>query len=178
MTAGPRRTALLLCAAALTTATACSGSNPRATVPEEFCKVPASKTALSPLIPDRGPVRQTYDAYASMGGAGCTLTAGGKQVLFVVIARWDHAPDPGDWKEYDERYKYAVERPVSFPGRAVIGSDRALVQATCASPKSYISFNVSFSGDRVEDSAIGFEKLLRFVNDFVPQETKKFNCTT
>lgn len=175
MTGLPRRAAALLCTTAVATVAACS-SSPRAVVPEEFCEVPMPKASLAPLIPDHGPVRQTYDAYKGWGGAGCTLTAGGKQIIFVVIAHWNHAPAPESWQDYDERYAYAVKRPVDFPGRAVVGSDHALVQATCTS-SSYLSLDISFSGERVENSSIGYEKLLRFVNSLVPQVTEKF-CTS
>lgn len=40
-----------------------------------------------------------------------------------------------------------------------------------------MSFAVYFSGDRVEDTPLGYKKLLRFINDFVPRETDKFGCT-
>ncbi|UWE13346.1 hypothetical protein [Actinacidiphila bryophytorum] len=75
-------------------------------------------------------------------------------------------------------FAYAAERPVPFPGHAVTGSNRASIQATCVSSESYISFAIYFSRDRVENTPTGYRKLLRFVNDFVPKETKKFNCTT
>jgi hypothetical protein len=40
-----------------------------------------------------------------------------------------------------------------------------------------MTFDLSFSGDRVEDTSTGYKKLQRFINDFVPRETAKFGCT-
>ncbi|MEU4931072.1 hypothetical protein AB0G54_31985 [Streptomyces yokosukanensis] len=166
--------AALLCSAVMAAAAGCST---HATVPADFCKVPVSKAALSPLIPHDGSVKQTYTTLETQPGAGCTLSADGHRVLYVDIMRSDRTPDPVDWKTVGTPYKYAVERAVSFPGHAVIGSDHAVVQATCTSRTAYMSFAVYFFGDRVENTTTGYKKLQRFVNEFVPRETKKFHCT-
>ncbi|MFE3181617.1 hypothetical protein ACFXKR_12155 [Streptomyces violascens] len=170
-----RAVAALWCSAAMAAAAGCSGST-HAAVPAEFCKVPVSKTALSPLIPDNGSVKQTYDATEGQPGAGCALSAGGHRVLFVAITLSDRAPDPAGWKASAAPYKYAAERAVSFPGHAAIGSDGAVVQATCTSRTGYMTFGVDFFGDRVENTPTGYEKLQPFIDDFVAKETKRFGC--
>ncbi|OIK25889.1 hypothetical protein [Streptomyces malaysiense] len=169
-----RLAAALLCTAVMAVTAGCSTP---ATVPADFCKVPVSKTALAPLIPHDGPVRQTYYATEGQPGAGCALSAGGHRVLFVAFATWDHDPDPGAWKGSAAPYKYAAERPVSFPGRAAIGSNGASVRALCTSPDTYMTFGIYFFGDRVENTPNGYKKLRPFIDDFVPKETKKFGCT-
>ncbi|WP_250404696.1 hypothetical protein [Streptomyces cellostaticus] len=174
MTNPRRKMAALLCGAVMASAAGCST---HASVPADFCKVPVSKAALSPLIPDNGSVKQTHTALESQQGSACALSAGGQRVLYVDITRWDRAPDPADWKASAAPYKYAAERAVSFPGRAAIGSNGAVVQATCTSRAAYMSFGVDFFGDRVENTPTGYRKLQRFVNDFVPRATKKFHCT-
>ncbi|MER6027920.1 hypothetical protein [Streptomyces sp. NPDC001851] len=164
----------LLCGVVMAAAAGCST---HATVPADFCKVPVSKAALSPLIPDNGSVKQTYTALEAQQGAGCALSAGGNRVLFVAITRVDRAPDPADWSAADPPFKNAAERAVSFPGHAAIGSNGATVLATCTSRTAYMTFGIDFFGDRVENTPTGYKKLQRFVNDFVPRETKKFHCT-
>ncbi|MFB8177730.1 hypothetical protein ACFC8N_17040 [Streptomyces sp. NPDC055966] len=173
--ANPRRkVAALLCGTVMAAAAGCST---HATVPADFCKVPVPKAALSPLIPDNGSVKQTYTALEAQQGAGCALSVGGHRVLYVDIMRWDRAPDPADWSGADAPFEYAAERSVPFPGHAAIGSNGATVRATCTSRTAYMTFGVYFFGDRVENTPTGYKKLQRFVNDFVPRETKKFHCT-
>lgn len=171
-----RMAAALWCTAAMGAVAGCSTST-QATVPADFCKVPVSKAALSPLMPHNGSVKQTYYAFEGQPGAGCTLSVGGHKVLYIDIQRYDRAPDPADWKPKATPHKYAAERAVSFPGHAAIGSDGAVVRATCTSGNAYMVFGVYFFGDRVENTPTGYKKLQRFVNDFVPRETKKFHCT-
>ncbi|MFF8995857.1 hypothetical protein ACF09H_39205 [Streptomyces sp. NPDC014983] len=167
--------AFLLCTGVIAAAAGCGSDH--AAVPAEFCKVPVSQAALTPLVPQGGSVKQTYTAWDGRPGAVCALGADGHKVLYVATVRWDRAPDPVDWKAVASRFKYAAGRDVSFPGHAVIGSNGAVVQATCASRAGYVSFDVDFSGARVENSPGGYRKLQRFLNDFVPRETKKFDCT-
>lgn len=100
------------------------------------------------------------------------LTAGRKE----RVKRWDRAPDPTDRKG-SAPYRYAAERPVSFPGHAAIGSDGASVRATCTSRTGYLTFGISFFGDRVENTPNGYKKLRPFIDDFVPKQTQKFGCT-
>lgn len=175
-----RAAAAAVCAAVLAAAAGCSGS-PRAVVPEKFCEVPVSEAALAPLLPEHGKVSQTYGGGKNPPGAGCALTVGGRQALAASFGRTDHAPDPVDWSKGGELWgwaPYAEERPVSFPGHAVIGPDRAEVRAYCTSPTSYMGFEIDLLGEKVEDTPTGYKKLLRFVNDFVPNATKKFGCTS
>ncbi len=61
----------------------------QATIPADFCKVPVSKAALSPLMPHKGSVKQTYYAFDGQPGAARTLSVGGHGVLFVDIERRD-----------------------------------------------------------------------------------------
>ncbi|MGW4319486.1 hypothetical protein ACWEMW_09855 [Streptomyces sp. NPDC004684] len=122
-------------------------------------------------------MKQTYTASEVQPGAGCALSAGGHRVLYVDIARWDRALDPADWRADGAPYENAAERAVSFPGQAAIGSNGATVQATCTTRTAYMTFGVYFFGDRVENTPTGYKKLQRFLDDFVPKETKKFGCT-
>ncbi|MYW15447.1 hypothetical protein [Streptomyces sp. SID161] len=171
----PKRTVTALVCGAVLAAAGCGSAH--ATVPADFCKVPVSRAALAPLIPDDGSVQQTYQATQAQPGAACALSAGGHRVLSVAIARWDRAPDPGDWKASAAPYSYAAERAVSFPGQAAIGSDGGTVRATCTSRTAYMTFGIYFFGDRVENSPTGYKKLQRFIDDFVPKQTRKFGCT-
>jgi hypothetical protein len=167
--------AAFLCVVVMGAVAGCSSTH--ATIPAEFCKVPVSKESMAPLIPDGGSVKQTYTATEAQPGAACALSVDGHRVLYVDITRWDRAPDPVNWQAIGSPYKYAAERAVSFPGHATIGSDRAVVQATCTSRTAYMSFAVYFWGDRVDKTPDGYKKLQRFVNDFVPKQTEKFGCT-
>lgn len=171
-----RRVAALLCSAVMGAAVGCS-SNKQAAVPDEFCKVPVRNSSLASLIPNGDSVKQKYTAAQSRPGAFCTLSVDGHRILFVETMRWDRAPDPVDWTKVGSPYKHAAEREVSFPGHASIGSDQAIAQATCSTRTAYMTFDLSFSGDRVEDTSTGYKKLQRFINDFVPRETAKFGCT-
>ncbi|SFY50751.1 hypothetical protein STEPF1_04006 [Streptomyces sp. F-1] len=101
----------------------------------------------------------------------------GRGVLSVSVLRWDRAPEPTDWGKVGSPYKYAAQRKVAFAGYASIGSDHAVVQATCNTRNAYMSVEVDFWGDRVENTPTGYKKLQRFLNSFVPEETKKFGCT-
>ncbi|WP_371645623.1 hypothetical protein [Streptomyces mirabilis] len=175
MTKLRRKTAAVLSTAVLGAGAGCSSAH--ATVPAEFCKVSVEKDSLAPLIPNGSSIKQKYTAAEAQPGASCTLRVDGHQVLFVDIVRWDRAPDPVDWNKVGSPYKHAAQRPVSFPGYASIGSDHAIIQAKCNTHTAYMSFAVYFSGDRVEDTPLGYKKLLRFINDFVPRETDKFGCT-
>lgn len=173
MTGTPRGVAALLGVIVLATAVGCG--SPRAVVPAEFCKVPLPEAVLAPLMPEKGKVQQTFGTYGTFlsgGGAGCTLTVSKKLVLDVAIAYWNKDPDLDGQQDYDDRFAHAVQRPVDFPGRAIVGSDHAEGEATCTS-SSYLYFTISFWGGRVDSSNTGYEKLLRFVNSLMPKLTKK-----
>ncbi|MBJ7002726.1 hypothetical protein ACFYOR_34420 [Streptomyces griseofuscus] len=171
-----RRTAqLALCGVFVLVMTGCSKTQPG--IPDSFCHVPVNHSALSPLVPNGDSLKQKYTPFESHPGAQCDLSVDGRGVLSVAVNRWDRAPDPTDWNKVGTPYKYAAQRKVAFPGHASIGSDRAVVEATCNTRTAYVSVVVDFWGDRVEDTPTGYKKLLRFVNDFVPRETKKFGCT-
>ncbi|MFI2432033.1 hypothetical protein [Streptomyces sp. NPDC018693] len=153
----------------------CSSTQP--SIPSEFCKAPVDKASLSPLIPNGGSIDQQYNENQAQPGAACKLSVGGNQILFVEIARWDRDPEPVDWDTVGSQYKHAAKRDVSFPGHASIGSDRAIVRATCNTSAAYMSFMFFFSGDRVEDTSSGYKKLQHFINDFVPRQTARYKCT-
>ncbi|WP_225835958.1 hypothetical protein [Streptomyces sp. NK08204] len=165
----------MLCTVAMAALAGCGDTH--AAVPAEFCKVPVPKAALSPLIPRGESAKQTYVATEAQPGAACALSADGHRVLYVDVMLWDRGPDPVNWKTVGAPYKYAAERPVSFPGHASIGSDHAVVQASCTSRTAYMSFAVYLFGDRVENTPTGYKKLQRFIDALVPRETKKFGCT-
>lgn len=167
--------AFLVLTAMVGTVAGCGNGQPA--IPEEFCRVPVGKSSLQPLIPNGDSIKQKYVAAQSKPGAFCHLYVDGHQVLFVTMMRWDRVPEPTDWSKVGARYKYAAQREVAFPGHASIGSHHAIVQATCDKRTAYMSFVVDFSGDRVEGTAGGYKKLQRFINDFVPRETQKFDCT-
>ncbi|MFF1835327.1 hypothetical protein ACFVXE_14120 [Streptomyces sp. NPDC058231] len=164
----------LACVATMGTASGCGSS---LSVPDKFCQVPVKRSALSPLVPEGDALAQKYSESQAQPGAACILSVDDHQVLSVNLLRWDHAPDPVNWKAVASPYKHAAKRDVSFPGGAVIGSDQAVVQANCDSPSAYMSFTFFFRGARVEESAGGYKKLQHFIDDFVPRETKKFDCT-
>ncbi|MFE5375481.1 hypothetical protein [Streptomyces mirabilis] len=167
--------AALLCAAMAGMAAGCSSG--KLAIPDKFCRVPVEKSSLSSVIPDGDRLKQTYEDLESRPGASCNMSVDGHSVLAVNLLRWDRAPDPVDWDKVGSPYKHAARREVSFPGYASIGSSHAIVQATCNTRTAYMSFVVDFSGDRVENTSTGYKKLQRFIDDFVPQETKKFDCT-
>ncbi|MEU6216777.1 hypothetical protein ABZ845_04545 [Streptomyces sp. NPDC047022] len=149
----------------------------QAAIPKKFCEVPVRESALSPLLPSGSSIKQNYAAGEARPGTGCTLSVDGHQILFADINRWDRAPEPTDWNTVGTQYKYVAQRKVSFPGYAAIGSEEAIVQATCNTRTAYMSVTIYFRGSRVEESPAGYKKLLRFVDDFVPGVTKKFDCT-
>ena len=146
-------------------------------IPERFCEVPVAESALSPLVPEGEDLEVEYNELKAQSGAACSLTVDNQSVLAVNLQYWDRPPDPVNWKAVASTSKNAKKRGVSFMGDAVIGSDHAVVQAKCDSPKAYMSFVFHFRGDRVEDAPGGFRKLQRFIDDFVPAETKRFKCT-
>ena len=170
-----RGTVVLVCVAVLGASTGCGSTPPE--IPDGFCHVPVKKSALSPLIPNGDSTKQEFTAAQARPGAFCTLHVDSHQVLFAEIARWDRASEPVDWNKVGSPYKYAAKREVSFPGYASIGSGNAIVEATCSTRTGYMSFDIYFRGDRVEETSNGYKKLLQFVNDFVPGATKKFDCT-
>lgn len=173
-----RKAAALSCSAALAAVAGCS-SSPRAAVPAEFCKVPVPKAVLAPLIPEKGEVRQTYDAhnsYPSGNGADCFLSVGKKLILDLSASYQDFPLDlEKGWRDYDDKYPYAVRRPIDFPGYAIVGSDHADAWAICDS-SSHLHVDVFFSGDRVDTSSTGYKRLLRLVDNVVPELTKRL-CT-
>ncbi|MFI2432036.1 hypothetical protein [Streptomyces sp. NPDC018693] len=171
-----RISAIALCVTTVLATASCGSST--LSIPDEFCRTPTEKSALSPLIPEGENLQQKYKETQARTGAFCTLKVDGHQVLFITIQKYDRKPDPVDWEIVASTYKNAAKRKVSFAGGAVIGSDRGVVQATCDSTSTYMSFAIDFRGDRVEDSAQGYKKLQRFIDDFVPRQTKRYECTT
>lgn len=170
-----RTAQLAFCGAVVLMVAGCSKTQPN--VPANFCHVPVDNSVLAPLVPNGDSLEQKYTPFESHPGAQCDLSVDGRGVLSVAVRRWDRAPDPTDWNKVGSPYKYAAQRKVTFPGHASIGSGRAVVEATCNTRNAYVSIVVDFWGDRVEDTPTGYKKLQRFVNDFVPRETKKFHCT-
>lgn len=164
-----------LCGAMVVAVAGCGKQQPD--VPSDFCHVPVGSSALSPLVPDGDTLKQRYTPFRSNPGAQCDLSVDGRGVLSVSVMRWDRAPEPTDWNKVGSPYKYAAQRKVAFAGHASIGSDHAVVQATCTTRTAYMSFEADFWGDRVENTPTGYKKLQRFLEDLVPKETKKFGCT-
>ncbi|MFJ7944357.1 hypothetical protein ACIQ6K_12025 [Streptomyces sp. NPDC096354] len=171
-----RRGVVALICTAVAVATAGCNSKSLA-IPVKFCHIPVKKTSLAPLIPNGKDLTQTYADLDSQPGTTCTMKVDGHQILFATVVHWDRSPEPVNWTSVASPYKNAAKRKVSFPGDAVIGSDHAVVQATCNAAASYLSFDIYFAGERVEDTPEGYRKLQRFVEDFVPNETKKWGCT-
>ncbi|MFF0969854.1 hypothetical protein ACWDQO_26855 [Streptomyces sp. NPDC003703] len=168
--------AAVVCAGLLGAAAGCSDT--KLAVPDDFCQTSVDHSALSPLLPGSGEVKQTHEDFESpRAGSACTLKVDGHLVLSVNALRSDGKPGPRDWKKVADTYRYAAERDVSFPGTAVIGSDRAVIEALCTKRSAYMSFAVYLYGDRVENTTTGYKKLQRFLDDFVPQVTKRFECT-
>ncbi|MGW1870477.1 hypothetical protein ACWCPS_33645 [Streptomyces mauvecolor] len=57
------------------------------------------------------------------------------------------------------------------------GSGGGVGQATCDASNSYLKVVVRLSPSRVDDISDGYNKLLPFIEDFVPSETRKYGCT-
>ncbi|MGW4561401.1 hypothetical protein ACWEN3_02995 [Streptomyces sp. NPDC004561] len=170
-----RTAQLAFCGAIVLMVAGCSKTQPG--IPDNFCHVPVDNSVIAPLVPDGDSLEQKYTPFDSHPGAQCDLSVDGRGVLSVAVHRWDRAPDTTDWNKVGSPYKYAAQRKVAFPGHASIGSDHAVVEATCNTRTAYVSVVVDFWGNRVEDTPAGYKKLLRFVNDFIPRETKKLDCT-
>ncbi|MBX9398533.1 hypothetical protein K4749_34375 [Streptomyces sp. TRM72054] len=170
-----RRKALaLLCVAAAGLTTGCSSTE--FAIPDKFCEVPVSESSLSPLLPAGGTLKQKYADLKSRPGAACSISVDGQSVLAVNLLYWNRSPEPVNWDSVASTYKHAAKRDVSFQGDAVIGSDHAVVHVDCNSESAYMSFVFYFRGDRVEDTREGYKKLQRFVDDFVPRQTDRYDC--
>ena len=175
MTGSRRRAAALPAVVVLAAATGCTvGSHER--IPGEICEIPVSKAALAPLIPEDGKIRQTHHTFTDGSGGDCRLSADRRFVLVMDIVRWDNVV-PKNVGGFSKTVHYAAERPVSFPDYAIVGSNGAQTRTTCTSGKTSMTVEIDFLGDRVENTPTGYKKLLRFVDEFVPQVTKKFGCT-
>ncbi|MBO1334126.1 hypothetical protein [Streptomyces sp. VRA16 Mangrove soil] len=146
-------------------------------IPNELCKIPVSKSALSPLLPSGDELQQSYETLQSQTGATCLVKVDGKVVISATILKYEKKPEPVDWPAVAKKYGNAATRDMPFPGAGVIGSDRAIVEAHCDKGSSYMDFNIRLSGEGIDESPKGYKKLQRFVNDFVPAQTKKFGCT-
>ncbi|MGW6397459.1 hypothetical protein [Streptomyces sp. NPDC055134] len=156
-------------------ALAVAGCGKSLAVPKNFCGVPAQEATLAALLPD-GEHLKNWQAQPPGAYADCALQVDGTQILDVTIRQAEDQPAPEDWRTATKRFSQGARRSIDFPGTAVVGSDGALVSAECGTPSSYLTFNVSFHGDRVEDSGSGYKKLQRFLDDFVPAVTKKVGC--
>ncbi|MFD3474519.1 hypothetical protein [Streptomyces sp. NPDC058695] len=167
------RSALFLAALAMTTTGCGSGY----AVPETFCDAAVQKDDLSPLLPEGENLKNKRVKARSKPGAFCSLSVDGTRILYVAYQHDDAPLLPENRRAVIQRLERAAARNVSFPGQAVIGSNGAEVSAKCGDPTPYLTFNVQFAGDRVEDSSSGYKKLQRFLDDFVPAVTKKVECT-
>ncbi|MFF9407351.1 hypothetical protein ACF1B0_17770 [Streptomyces anandii] len=165
--------AAILSVAVMATAAACNKKS--LAVPDEFCRV--SVKNLSPLVPDGDSLKQDYTALQARPGAACNLWVDNHNILSVNLMLFDGAPEPTNWDDVGKQYKYMAQRKVVFAGHAAIGSDHAIVEATCSTRTGYLSVSLDFSGGRVENTQTGYQPLQRFLDDFVPKETKKFGCT-
>ncbi|MFG3366008.1 hypothetical protein ACIPWY_18045 [Streptomyces sp. NPDC090032] len=168
-----RLAAATLCVAVGMGAAGCGKS---LAVPKDFCGVPARETTLAPLLPE-GEHLKNWQAEPPGAYADCSLQVDGTQILDVTVRRIEDQLAPEDWRAATKRFSQAAGRNMNFPGTAVIGSDGALVSADCGTPSSYLTFSISFHGDRVEHSGTGYKKLQRFLDEFVPAVTKKVECT-
>lgn len=159
---------------------ALTGCSKNMAIPKDFCSVPVNGSTLSPLLPDGEQVKKTREdpLEAGLRNTYCYLGVDGVRVLSVTVRQIDKPLPPEDWKNATSYYRMAAERRMTFPGRAVIGADGALVVAKCGSPTAYILFDVDFYGGRVENTQAGYKKLQRFLEDFTPAVTKKLRCTT
>ncbi|MFI1534390.1 hypothetical protein [Streptomyces anandii] len=165
--------AVILSATVMATAAACSKKS--LAIPDEFCRV--SVNNLAPLVPDGDSAKQDFTALEARPGAACNLWVDNHNVLSVNVMLLDGASDVSNWNDVGTQYKHMAQRKVTFAGHAAIGSDHAIVEATCTARAGYLSVSLDFSGDRVENTPTGYKKLQRFLDDFVPKETKKFGCT-
>ncbi|MFI9777626.1 hypothetical protein ACIHCV_23430 [Streptomyces sp. NPDC051956] len=167
------RSALFLVALALT-ATGCGSGF---TVPETFCDAVVKKDDLSPLLPEGEKLKNKRMKARSKPGAFCSLSVDGTRILYVAYQHDDAPLLPENRRAVIQRLERAATRKVSFPGEAIIGSNGAEVSAKCIDPTPYLTFDVQFAGERVEDSSSGYKKLQRFLDDFVPAVTEHLECT-
>ncbi|NEB82429.1 hypothetical protein G3I40_45560 [Streptomyces sp. SID14478] len=145
--------------------------------PKTFCGVEVGKSTLSPLLPD-GKKLQNQQLEPTPSEFDCSLHVDGTQVLDTSIRRISNPLQPEDWKTALSKFTKASKRDVPYPGIAVIGANGARITAQCSgSPSDFLLFNVTFAGDRVEDSAAGVKKLQNFLDEYVPAMTKHLDCS-
>ncbi|MFG2114810.1 hypothetical protein ACGFRB_19585 [Streptomyces sp. NPDC048718] len=169
-----RQAALSIAALALL-ASAC-GKNDLA-APKELCGVPLKESTTSPLIPQGEELKTWEPKPIDTNPAYCYIKVDGIRIMDITVWLFDGQPRPEDWAYAKSEYKLGALRKTPFAGTSVIGSDGALVSAKCDGPDKYAQFKIRFSGDRVEDSPAGVEKLQHFVEDFVTGAKKKIGCT-
>ncbi|WP_438292525.1 hypothetical protein [Streptomyces sp. HUAS TT7] len=168
------RTATRILLAVLMLALVATGCSTSIDIPKTFCDVPVRSDSLSPLLPSEGEVRASK---GELRDTICDLSVGGIQTLSIRIAKIDKQLPPEDWTNAMAEYTRGARRTTTFPSTAVIGGNGALITANCGSPSAYVLFDVYFTGEQVEDSEAGVKKLQRFLEDFVPNVTKKLGCT-
>lgn len=169
----PRRILMALLSLGMMAA-GCSNS---IAVPKEFCGVPVESESLSPLLPDEGKLKGWHADMESRPGIFCNISVDRTVILYASVQYYDRPPEPVDWKAVASRNEQAAKRGLAFPGEGIVGSKAAIIVAKCNTPTAYMDVTVDFNGSRVEDSPEGYKKLQRFIEDFVPRETKKYGCT-
>ncbi|NGO73351.1 hypothetical protein [Streptomyces boncukensis] len=172
-----RAAALPLCISAVVVITGCS-SKETLSGPDTFCRTPVKSSAISPLLPKGEDLRQKYSKMRSEVGAFCNLGVDDKQVLHATVLYYKKKPEPVDWKSIASMYDHGATRSVSFSGTAMIAPEKAIIRAKCDSASEHMQFVLRLNGDRVDESPTGYKKLQRFANDFVPNVTKKYGCTS
>ncbi|NGO73857.1 hypothetical protein [Streptomyces boncukensis] len=172
--------ASLLCVATTVVAAGCSEN--KLSTPEAFCQIPVAKDSLSPLLPKEGNLKQKRSPITEPGlkreGALCNIQVDSQRILYASVLHYSEKPEPMNWKAAASPYNHAARRKVSFPGTAMIAPGNATIRAKCDSTSEYMQFVLDLNGERVNDSPTGYKKLQKFANDFVPNATKKYGCTS
>ncbi|MFG2721380.1 hypothetical protein ACGFW5_24240 [Streptomyces sp. NPDC048416] len=152
-------------------------------MPTGFCGVEVRKQNLAPLLPPEGAkVVNELVNFQAVQGAGCRILVDGKQALYVSVSHFRNKvptpvmPDPARGLVVPP-FKHGADRAVSFGGEAYLGSDGGIIRATCDAPNSYVEVIVRLGRGQILDTSEGYEKMQPFVEEFVPKEAKKYDCT-
>ncbi|WP_406507477.1 hypothetical protein [Streptomyces sp. NBC_00212] len=151
-----------------------SGCSKGIDMPKSFCDVAVRGDSLAPLLPSEGEVAVSK---GELRDVICNLSVDGIQTLNVRISKIDKQLPAEDWANAISEFAQAGRRRTAFPGIAVIGANGALITANCGSPAAYVQFDVKLTGKQVQSSEAGAKKVQAFLEDFVPNVTKKLGCT-
>ncbi|MER0447316.1 hypothetical protein ABR738_22665 [Streptomyces sp. Edi4] len=147
-------------------------------VPTEFCGVPVKGESLKPFLPNDGSLKNWSAAFQATAGMSCSISVDKKHVLSANVQYFkDRVPEPVDLTVLRVNVKNAGKITATFPGETYVGTNGALVYASCDVPNSYLSVSVDATGSPVEHAPDNLRKIQVFVEDLVPREARKYGCT-